>query len=315
VQRRGAPAHRTETQTFSRRRPVSSPRQRPRRRQKFSDERHAALRARGQPRLSYTGMRDLKWWATLASNPHVGREVWPAPTATMFTDASMRGWGAVWNGKVPVSGLFTAANEGSSINELELLAAIHGLRSFPRFARARELTLVSDSLVTMHIVRNWTSRAPHLLSHLRTLRAVRESLGVTLSTRHLQSVLNLWADRLSRRRDSTSWGLSHTSALLLAQCLKAQLLDGDGLQPRARAPAGTLRSCCPDRPIWHRHLSGIARGFLIAPAWHGQDLFQDSLRRARVAPLETPVTPPWPSVMFDYGRHPSLPPKPGKRLG
>jgi hypothetical protein len=42
----------------------------------------------------------------------------------MFTDASMRGWGAVWNGKVPVSGFFDARNEGSSINEL---AAIHAL--------------------------------------------------------------------------------------------------------------------------------------------------------------------------------------------
>jgi ribonuclease HI len=47
----------------------------------------------------------------------------------MFIYASMRGWGAVWNGKVPVSGFFDARNEGSSINELELLAAIHGLRA------------------------------------------------------------------------------------------------------------------------------------------------------------------------------------------
>jgi hypothetical protein len=61
----------------------------------------------------------------------VGREVWPAPIASMFTDASMRGWGAVWNGKVPVSGFFDARNEGSIINELELLAAIHGLRALP----------------------------------------------------------------------------------------------------------------------------------------------------------------------------------------
>jgi hypothetical protein len=155
-----------------------------------------------QPRISHAGMRDLRWWTNLSRNPHVRREVWPAPTATMFTDASMRGLGAVWNGKVPVSGLFDERNEGSSINELELLAAIYGLRAFAQFARAPEATQVSDSLVTVHIVRNWTSRAPPLLSHLRTLRALCESMDVTISTRHLPSALNLWAGRLFCRRDS-----------------------------------------------------------------------------------------------------------------
>jgi hypothetical protein len=48
-----------------------------------------------QPRISHAGIRDLQWWDSLSTNPHVGREVWPAPTAALFTDASMRGWGAV----------------------------------------------------------------------------------------------------------------------------------------------------------------------------------------------------------------------------
>jgi ribonuclease HI len=149
-------------------------------------------------------MRDLQWWARLGSNPHVGREVWPSPTVSLFTDASMRGWGAVWNGTVPACGFFDAAQEGSSINELELLAAIHGVREFANFARGKQLKLVSDSRVTVHIVRNWTSRSPRLLSHLRTLRALCEARCITLSTRHLHSVLNLWADRLSRRTDRTN---------------------------------------------------------------------------------------------------------------
>jgi hypothetical protein len=114
----------------------------------------------------------------------------------------MLGWCAEWNGTVPVSGFCDAANEGSSINELELLAAIHGWQAFARFARSRGITLVSDSRVTIHIVRNMTSRPPRLLSHLRTLRALCETLGVTISTRHLPSVLSLWADRLSRHQNS-----------------------------------------------------------------------------------------------------------------
>ncbi len=285
---------------------------------KISGRREGRARCARQPRISHAGMRDLRWWANLSSNPHVGREVWPAPTATMFTDASMRGWGAVWNGKVPVSGFFDAANEGSSINELELLAAIHGLRAFARFARTRELTLVSDSLVTVHIVRNWTSRAPRLLAHLRTLRALCETLGVTISTRHLPSVLNLWADRLSRRRDSTSWGLSHMSTLLLTQRYQAQLLDGDGLPPPRAGAFGRPALVLPRPallPVWHRHLAVVGRGFLVAPAWRGQAWFQSALGCARSAPLAPTATPPWPSVIFDYGRPPSLPPEPGRRRG
>jgi ribonuclease HI len=157
----------------------------------------------------------------------------------------MRGWGAVWNGTVPASGFYDAAHEGSSINELELLAAIHGVRVFARFARGCQLLLDSDSRVTVHIVRNWTSRSPRLLAHLRNLRALCEARGVTLSTRHLPSVLNLWADRLSRRTDSTSWGLPATSTLLLARRFRAQLLDGEGLPASGAGAYGALPMVLP----------------------------------------------------------------------
>jgi hypothetical protein len=94
--------------------------------------RSTKCRARGarQPCISHAGIRHPRWWPTLSRNAHVGREVWPAPTASMFTDASMRVLGAVWNGKVQVSGFFDTHNEGPSINELGLLADIHGLRGF-----------------------------------------------------------------------------------------------------------------------------------------------------------------------------------------
>jgi ribonuclease HI len=62
----------------------------------------------------------------------------------------MRGWDAVWNGTVPACEFVGAAQEGSSINELELLAAIHGVREFASFARGKQLQIVSDSRVTAH---------------------------------------------------------------------------------------------------------------------------------------------------------------------
>jgi hypothetical protein len=257
-------------------------------------------------------MRDLKWWATLSTNPHVGREVWPAPKAAVFTDASMRGWGAVWNGQVPACGFFDAAQEGSSINELELLAAVHGVREFASFARGQQVQLVSDSRVPVHIVRNWTSRSPRLLAHLRTLRALCEAGGITLSTRHLPSVLNLWADRLSRRRDSTTWGLSPTSTLLLVRRLRSQLLDGEGLPPPGAGAQGLPPLDLPRPallPAWHRHLQWLRRGSLVGPAWTGQAWYQDAQRSARLEQLSISATLPWPSVIVHYGplRPPPLP--------
>jgi ribonuclease HI len=71
-----------------------------------------------------------------------------------------------------VRGFFDAAQEGSSINELDLLAAVHGVREFASFAQGQQVQLVSDSRVTVHKVRNWTSRSPRLLAHLQTLRAL-----------------------------------------------------------------------------------------------------------------------------------------------
>jgi hypothetical protein len=142
------------------------------------------------------------------------------------------------------------------------------------------------------------------------LRALCETMGVTLSTRHRPSVLNLWADRLSRRRYSASWRLPPTSALLLTQRLRAQLLDGDGLPPPRAVAYGRPALLLPRPalfPVWHRYLSCIGREFVFAPTWRGQAWYQSAVRCPRVAPYAPTATHPWPSVIIDYGRPPALP--------
>lgn len=80
----------------------------------------------------------------------------------MFTDASMGGWEAVWNGTVPVRGFFDAEQEGSHIYELELTAALLGLEHFVRFAKECHVQVVTDSMATHHVIQNMTSRAPRM---------------------------------------------------------------------------------------------------------------------------------------------------------
>jgi ribonuclease HI len=168
-----------------------------------------------QPRLSHVALRDLKWLASISTNPHVGRAIWSRPTAAFFTDASMGGWGAVWNGRVRAAGFFSEREEGAHINELELIAALNALRIFLPFARERHVQMVTDSLVTAHVVRNNTSRSPRILTKQRMLRNLCEEQGVTLSSRHLPSVLNCWADRLSRRCDSLHSELPYIARRLI----------------------------------------------------------------------------------------------------
>jgi hypothetical protein len=63
--------------------------------------------------------------------------------------------------------------------------------------------------------------------------------------------------------------------------------------------------------VRHRHLATNEQWIFDLPEWRGQAWIQQALRCARVAHLGFPETPPWPSVIFDYGRPPALPPEPG----
>ena len=67
--------------------------------------------------------------------------------------------GGVWNHTLPASGWFDESCEGAQIKELEVKAAIYALRSFVEYARNQNVQLISNSLVTVHVVGNLKS--PH----------------------------------------------------------------------------------------------------------------------------------------------------------
>jgi len=96
------------------------------------------------------------------------------------------------------------------INSLELGAVRLGLKSFRTLLADREtiIRLRMDSTVAIGVINNGTSSSPTMMAELRRLHALTEAMGVVLRPEHLPSALNLWADRLSRERDSTDWTLS-----------------------------------------------------------------------------------------------------------
>ena len=258
-------------------------------------------------KISHAAVRDLQWWARIGTNPHVGRAIWPQPTACVFTDASMSGWGAAWDGSVPASGFFGEDQEGAHINELELSAALLALENFLPFARERHVQLVTDSLVTVHVVRNFTSRSPRLLAKLRRLRALCEANGITLSTRHLPSVLNCWADRLSRRRDTPEWSLPADAQRLLQRRFSKPLFCLDGHALPARMPPAAFLPLVAPRPsllgVWTRCLA-LRGGAMVAPDWPRQQWYQfaRTCTGREPAPLPIVLTPPWRSVLFSFAQ-------------
>ena len=282
-----------------------------------------AGRQRRRCRISHAGMRDLKWWATLSQSPFLGRKLWSAPTASVFTDASMSGWGAAWNGHVPASGFFEEEHAGSHINELEVIAALYAIEHFARYARQNHVEIITDSKVALHTIRNLTSKSRIVLCRLRQLREMCERLGVTLSTRHLPSILNCWADRLSRRRDSHTWDMPPSAVALLQRQSRRNLviLDGHELPPHSAAAFrskislrrggegfGRRTPVVVPRPsllaAWVRHFGEVQDGLLIAPRWPTQDWYVQAGRRhgAQIVPVPVDITPQWGTVCLAFGK-------------
>eukprot|EP00170_Pyropia_yezoensis_P000576 contig_2858_g577 len=130
-------------------------------------------RSRGRDlRLGHLALADLRWWARLTREALLGRALWPPPDdAVMHTDASLTGWGATWNRTVPARGFHAPARRHLHINVLELATVRLGLLSFVNHLRAGAtmVRLMMDSMVSVHVINNRTSKSEAMMAELRLL--------------------------------------------------------------------------------------------------------------------------------------------------
>lgn len=164
----------------------------------------------GDVRLTHQDLRDLAWWGDLSNHSGLSRALWPGPPAhIVHTDASPLGWGAVLDGAVPARGFHSPRLRGTHINLLELTTVRLALESFRQFLTRRDtwLLIKSDSTVTVGALNALSSRSPSLMSELRDLHNMCRAWGISIRAEHLRSAVNAYADRLSRRTDSTDWSL------------------------------------------------------------------------------------------------------------
>ena len=155
---------------------------------------------------------DLQWWIDQMSNWNGRSIITPAPDLTITTDASLKGWGAVCQGR-HTRGLWTQEESSSlHINALELKAALFAVRAFTPNRRQLHVHLRMDNRTAVaYLLRMGGTRSPALLSIAQELWEYALNKQITLTAEYLPGELNPEADWESRHfRDSSNWKLNPT---------------------------------------------------------------------------------------------------------
>jgi ribonuclease HI len=158
---------------------------------------------------------NLKWWAA-AVNDNSPRSLYRPPvTATLTTDASPVGWGAVLQQGGQEQYTYGTWREGLAwtSNARELSAVRLALQRFKTELRLHpntSLLVRSDNTTTVSDINSL--RAPKsLLTHLLRLLSVARALRISLTALHIPGVQNQAADRLSRMGMEREYTLSQTA--------------------------------------------------------------------------------------------------------
>lgn len=168
----------------------------------------------GRASLSQEAQDDIKWWIIhLDSEYHSLKSF--KPTYEIFTDASLKGWGAVVNG-VEARGNWTIADfmelgQGAQIhiNTLELQAAFNGLKSLVKGSN-HDILLRVDSSNAMVYINNFGgchSRQQHMVA--KNIWKWCESKNIIIQSTYVNTKENVVADKLSRTKvDNSDFMLS-----------------------------------------------------------------------------------------------------------
>lgn len=157
-------------------------------------------------RLCQQALRDLHWLAELPSDACDKAIFRPLPRATIHTDASGSGWGAVLNQLVPAQGFFDAAQQVQHITAKELSAVLNALVEFRQLSN-KPVRVVTDNMAVKAVLNKGCSASPHLMGIYRRILDLCLHRGIILQAEYLPTHLNVHADFLSRINPAGEWSL------------------------------------------------------------------------------------------------------------
>ena len=153
---------------------------------------------------------DLVWWSSLNRKDISTPVVPPAPSVTIESDASNKGWGAVLKGHTQTGGVWTAEEATHHINYLELLAAFLAIKAFGKGWRDTAVLLRMDNITAVSYVNHKGGTTSQVLCNLAIkMWTWCTSRNIILTAEHLPGHLNVTADQESRLiRDHCDWMLN-----------------------------------------------------------------------------------------------------------
>ena len=155
---------------------------------------------------------DLAWWSSLNRKDISTPVVPPAPSVTIESDASNKGWGAVLKGHTQTGGVWTAEEATHHINYLELLAAFLAIKAFGKGWRDTAVLLRMDNITAVSYVNHKGGTTSQVLCNFAIkMWTWCTSRNIILTAEHLPGHLNVTADQESLRLDAQSPGVPEDS--------------------------------------------------------------------------------------------------------
>ena len=246
-------------------------------------------------RLSKQALRDLQWWVHLPSRWN-GRAIWRSPTtATLHSDASMKGWGGVLNNTTPARGFWNHLERRNHITYLELEAVFNVIRSFLPHLRDLHVFLHEDNMAVVHMLVHYSSRSPAIMRRLRALWLLLDLHNITLSVEYIRSEANVWADALSRELDTEDWRLNPAVFKELDTAFGPHTVDRFASMTSAQLPRYNSRWKDPlSEGVDSLHLDWRDENNYANPPW---TLLPQLAQKLRENPVKcTIVCPHWPGA-------------------
>jgi hypothetical protein len=263
----------------------------------------------------------ISWWMN-PQNIMLGVPLHPKPPQiTMYTDASVVGWGAHIGASL-ISNTWSSQDQMLHINFLELEAVRLALIHFQWQLLGKSVLIATDNTtVVAYINRQGGTRSPNLCLLAEKMLLWTQDRQISITARHIPGKLNVIADLLSREHQviHTEWMLNvrvfETLCLcwdrphidLFATILNRQLPTYVSPMPDEQAFGvdalsiswkNMLAYAFPPFPLLARVIRKIAEEghevILIAPAWARQTWFPELLGLLIDHPRQLPL---WPDLL------------------